>query len=342
MNQAHTLKCPACGAYLVYEPEKDKLVCPFCEAEFTQEQADAQQATAQAAEPSGHTHTYHCASCGAELVTDETTAATFCYYCHNPITLMDRVTDEFQPDGMIPFAIDREGAVKRFKQFLSKKWFVRREFFAEGSLEKLTGVFYPYWMGDLSGDGEYQGEGTRVSIASTPKYDIITTRYYDVHRAGEVHYRQMMRKALEKCDRKLSDGVHPYRFSALRPFSTALLSGYMAHKRDVPQATAQADMEQEAQEHTKQVMTQGLHYDTLHGSATFQTRTANLRYMLLPTWVLTYRNKQEEAAYYYMMNGQTGNVCGKLPIDWGKLLGAAVAVGAAVCGLLCLGGAFLW
>ena len=35
-------KCPACGAYLVYEPEKDKLVCPFCEAEFTQEQADAQ------------------------------------------------------------------------------------------------------------------------------------------------------------------------------------------------------------------------------------------------------------------------------------------------------------
>ena len=49
MNQAHTLKCPACGAYLVYEPEKDKLVCPFCEAEFTQEQADAQQATAQAA-----------------------------------------------------------------------------------------------------------------------------------------------------------------------------------------------------------------------------------------------------------------------------------------------------
>ena len=66
------------------------------------------------------------------------------------------------------------------------------------------------------------------------------------------------------------------------------------------------------------------------------------RYLLLPTWVLTYRNKQEEAAYYYMMNGQPGNVFGKLPIDWGKLLGAAVAVGAAVCGLLCLGGAFLW
>lgn len=342
MSQAHTLKCPACGAYLVYEPEKDKLVCPFCEAEFTQEQAEASWNAEPAAPAQGHTHEYHCASCGAELVTDDTTAATFCYYCHNPVTLMDRVSDEFHPDGMIPFAIDREGAVARFKTYLSKKWFVRREFFSQGSLEKLSGVFYPYWMGELSGEGDYQGEGTQVSVASTPKYDIITTRYYDIHRSGKIQYRQMMRKALEKCDRKLSDGVHPYRFNALRPFSTALLSGYLAHKRDVSRETAQTDMEQEAQENVKRVMTQGLHYDTLHGSATFRTTEANLRYLLLPAWVLTFRNRQEDAAYYYMMNGQTGNVCGKLPIHWGKLLTVAALVGAAVCGLLCLGGALLW
>lgn len=342
MSQAHTLKCPACGAYLVYEPEKDKLVCPFCEAEFTQEQAEASWNAEPAAPAQGHTHEYHCASCGAELVTDDTTAATFCYYCHNPVTLMDRVSDDFHPDGMIPFAIDREGAVARFKTYLSKKWFVRREFFSQGSLEKLSGVFYPYWMGELSGEGDYQGEGTQVSVASTPKYDIITTRYYDIHRSGKIQYRQMMRKALEKCDRKLSDGVHPYRFNALRPFSTALLSGYLAHKRDVSRETAQTDMEQEAQENVKRVMTQGLHYDTLHGSATFRTTEANLRYLLLPAWVLTFRNRQEDAAYYYMMNGQTGNVCGKLPIHWGKLLAVAALAGAAVCGLLCLGGALLW
>lgn len=342
MTQAHTLKCPSCGAYLVYEPEKEKLVCPFCEAEFTQEQVEAQEAASQETAPEGHTHTYHCSACGAELVTDDTTAATFCYYCHNPVTLVDRVSDAFHPDGIIPFAIDREGALKQFKTFLQKKWFVRRDFFSRDSLEKLTGVFYPYWMGELSGSGEFRGEGTRVSVATTPKVDIITTRYYDVHRTGDIQYRQMMRKALEKADRKLSDGVHPYHYGGLRPFSTALLSGFMAHKRDVPEEAAQADMEQEAQQSAKQVMTQGLHYDTLQGSATFQTKEAHLRYLLLPAWALTYRNKQAGETYYYMMNGQTGSVCGKLPIHWGKLLGAAVAVGAAVCGLLCLGGALLW
>lgn len=340
MTQAHTLKCPSCGTYLVYEPEKEKLVCPFCEAEFTQEQVEKQDAPPQEAAP--RTHSYHCSSCGAELVTDETTAATFCYYCHNPVTLMDRVSEEFHPDGMIPFAINRGGALEKFKEFLAQRRFVRREFFAQEALEKLTGVYYPFWMGELSGWGEYQGEGTRVSVASTPKYDVITTRFFHIHRTGGIRFRQMMRKALNQCDRKLADGVHPYRFDALRPFSTALLSGYMAHRRDVPMASAQADMEREAQENARQIMTQGLHYDTLHGSATFQTQEAHLRYLLLPTWVLTYRNRADGETYYYMMNAQTGNVCGKLPINWGKLLGIAATVGAVVSGLLCLGGALLW
>lgn len=43
-----------------------------------------------------------------------------------------------------------------------------------------------------------------------------------------------------------------------------------------------------------------------------------------------------------MMNGQGGEVCGKLPIRWGKLLGVAALAGGIVCGLLCLGGMLLW
>ncbi len=35
---------------------------------------------------------YICPSCGAEVVTDATTAATFCYYCHNPVVLSEKLT----------------------------------------------------------------------------------------------------------------------------------------------------------------------------------------------------------------------------------------------------------
>ena len=43
-----------------------------------------------------------------------------------------------------------------------------------------------------------------------------------------------------------------------------------------------------------------------------------------------------------MMNGQTGKVCGKLPIDRKRVLATALGVGLAVFIALCGGGAFLW
>ena len=56
---------------------------------------------------------------------------------------------------------------------------------------------------------------------------------------------------------------------------------------------------------------------------------------------VTYYYK-DGAPYYYMMNGQTGRVCGKLPIDKKRLLATALGVGLAVFLVLCVGGAFIW
>jgi len=43
-----------------------------------------------------------------------------------------------------------------------------------------------------------------------------------------------------------------------------------------------------------------------------------------------------------MMNGQTGKVCGRLPIDRKKLWTWAIGTGLLVFALLCAGGKFLW
>ena len=43
-----------------------------------------------------------------------------------------------------------------------------------------------------------------------------------------------------------------------------------------------------------------------------------------------------------MMNGKTGRICGKLPINKGKLYAVGALIGGIVFGLLCLGGAILW
>jgi len=339
-----SFKCPSCGGYLEFDPEGQHFECQYCghqmnEAELQQLSMEKEQ-EAQAAD--GSLRAYHCQMCGAEIVTGATTAATRCYYCHQPVVLADRLNAEFRPDGVIPFQLDRQGAEAAFKKFVAKKTFIDKNFFSTAQLEDFSGVYYPYWYGDLEGEASFEGEGTRVSVASGPKQTITTTRVFRVERAGRIRYTRLIRKGLQAADRTLSEGIHPYNLDEMKPFAAGYLSGFLAERRDVEKAEAQAGMAQDAQEHAEQILKAGHSFDTLSGTSSFRLTKASLRSLLLPAWVLTYRGKGDKEPYYYMMNGQTGEVCGKLPINKGKLWAWAGGIFAAVFGLLCAGGALLW
>ena len=93
-------KCPNCGGELVFNPEKQMFSCPYCMSDFTeaemeeryhtqnetaQKEADADAKTLKDENDEAafeeHTRLYECPSCGAQIIADETTSATFCYYC---------------------------------------------------------------------------------------------------------------------------------------------------------------------------------------------------------------------------------------------------------------------
>ena len=67
-------------------------------------------------------------------MTDDTTAATRCYYCHNPVVLTDRLSGEFHPDGVVPFTVSRDEALAAFRKFIGKRKFVDRRFFSDEQL----------------------------------------------------------------------------------------------------------------------------------------------------------------------------------------------------------------
>jgi len=349
-------KCPACGGYLEFDPGKGKAVCPYCgtaidekelEEESRRREAEARQGENSGSSGQGNTGSeslkeYHCQMCGAEIVTDATTAATRCYFCHNPVVITDRVSDAYQPDGIIPFRIDREEARRQFDAYLKKHHFTDRRFFTGAQLEDFSGVYYPYWIGSMVGDASYSGEGKTVSSVTIRNEIVTTTQYYRLERAGRIAYRNMIRKALEKADRQLSDGIHPYDQEEMKPFSSGYLSGFLAEKRDVEQIAARESMEREANGYAERLLTENSGLSGLKGQASFTPDVVNLRYALLPAWVLTWKHPIRKRVYYYMMNGQNGKICGRIPLSWPKLAIVCGAVGAAVFGLLCAGGAYLW
>lgn len=353
MSNVMTFKCPCCGGYLEFDPSLQKFKCLYCaqvlSEEDLREQSEERETAAEAAQAEqtpasqvDHLRGYQCQMCGAEIVTDDTTAATRCYFCHSPVVLHDRLDDEFKPDGVIPFKLDKAAAEKQFMDYISKKKFLDRGFFNGAQLEMFSGVYYPWWYADIEGVGEFEGEGSRVTVATTPTHIVTTTRVYRVQREGRLSFRNMARKALLKADGKLSDGIHPYDMGGVKPYASGYLSGFLAEKRDIPEATAKEEMIREAQGYAQGMMKRNHAFNSLSGTTRFTPASVKAKYVLMPAWVLTYKGGKDGVPYYYMMNGQTGKVCGKLPIDRKRVLATALGVGLAVFLVLCGGGAFIW
>ena len=85
MSASMTFKCPCCGGFLEFDPTQQKFKCHYCGQSLSEEElrdqseareAEAEAVQAEAAPAEDHLKTYNCQMCGAEIVTDETTAAT--------------------------------------------------------------------------------------------------------------------------------------------------------------------------------------------------------------------------------------------------------------------------
>jgi len=364
-----TYKCPNCGSYLAFNPDDQRWKCDSCgsvfdektllakaaqyqkEAETEQAQEDAehrheagqtQQQQAQPAADTGAQVVYHCPSCGSEIITDETTVATHCYYCHNPVVLQGKLTADMRPDEVLPFTISKEKAIERFMEWIAKKRFVPRGFFAKEQVRQMEGVYYPHFVTRCVVDGRYEGEGRSTTVMDSGQYVITTTKHYAVTRRADITFRDVMRPALKSTNRKLSDGIHPFPLEEVKPFSGAYLSGFLAERRDIEEKDATADVEGELSGYVSPLLTQTVHYTSYSGSSSADVKSKSSKYVLLPTWVLTYTKSGQKEPYYYAMNGRTGEVCGKLPIDKGKLRLFGLGLAAACFVVYCVAAYFLF
>ncbi len=99
--QTVNYQCPACMGPLHFSGETGKLQCDYCGGQYEPAEIEALYAKKEDAAEKAFTATqetpeecswtpegmraYSCPSCGAEVVCDETTAATSsCPYCGNP------------------------------------------------------------------------------------------------------------------------------------------------------------------------------------------------------------------------------------------------------------------
>ena len=364
-----SFKCPNCDGELIFDPSSQKYKCEYCASLFSQEELDAmrpgqtKEAEANGQEPGtaedgtagqteaqeesdgahdGEAVSYTCPSCGAQIVTDATTAAVFCYYCHNPVVLSGRLEGKYLPDKVIPFSVTREAARKGFQEYISKKKFVPKAFFNKKQIESLTGVYFPYWHYHAVLDGKLQADARRLRVWRVGDMEYTETKHYSVSREGQAELDNLTENALKKANSKLAAGVMPYEFEKMQDFKLGYLSGFLAERRDIERQEVEGRMQGEMRSGAERLLRETITgYDSVSvRNSGFTPEKEDWSYVLFPVWTLTYKGKNGKI-YYYSMNGQTGKVYGELPVDYGKAAAVSGILAAVVLILGLIGGYFL-
>ncbi len=346
-------KCPSCGAELTFDPTQQDFICDYCgsrisEAEMQRIYAQLEQEVAQQHDNSTQsdpdfsqsTRLYECPNCGAQIITEEETSATFCYYCHAPVVLSGRLSGEYRPAYVIPFTLTKEAVTEQFQKWCRKKWFLPRDFRSKQILENISGIYVPFWLTNCEADTYVSGTATRVRTWREGNYQITETNEYHVERRAFVPFRGIPADGASKIEDNLMHAIEPFRYEEMKPFQMRYLSGFLAQKYDENYNDVFPRIQARIGSSSVQILRQDIRNYTTVNLPIQNTTLKNIHhdYVLLPVWFLHYRYKGKN--YDFAINGQSGKQAGTLPISWCKTILSSLVTAILITFFL-LGGSLL-
>jgi DNA-directed RNA polymerase subunit RPC12/RpoP len=329
-------KCPNCSGAVKFDSGIQKMKCPYCDTEFEiaalaeyqnqlslpetdRIEIDTSGSEAWDESDLGDLSTGSCPSCGAELIGDKNTIATVCPCCGNTQIMQKRVQGLLKPEYVIPFQLDKKAAKEALVKFYQDKKLLPNFFKTENHVNNIQGLYVPFWLFDAKAQGSVTYKATRVMAWRDSKYNYTKTDFYSVQREGSLGFEKISVDGSEKMDDDYMDSIEPFDYGKLKDFQTAYLSGYLAEKYDV---SIDACKERAVKRIKNSVESQ--FRSSVHGYATVTKERSSVNvedgkvaYSLFPVWVLNSKYKKEN--FQFIMNGQSGLIAGKLPIDKGKV-----------------------
>lgn len=347
-------KCPCCDGKIEFDSTLQQMKCPYCDNTFeveTLKEFDEELNSAQPDEMNWEVEQgenwsgdglklYVCDACGGEIAAEETTGASSCPYCDNPIVIKGSFAGGLKPDFVIPFKLDKNAAMNALSEHLKGKKLLPKVFKQQNRIEDIKGLYVPFWMFDADADAQIRYRATKIRSWSSGNSDYTETSYYAVIRKGNLSFETVPVDGSAKMDNDLMESIEPFDFSGAVNFQTAYLSGYLADKYDVSAEECQPRANERIKYSTEQAFkaTTGQYTTVETQSCNVQLHNGKTRYGLLPVWVLT--TNWNGNKYTFAMNGQTGKFVGNLPVDkgiyWKYFLGIGAAAAAIAYGIMFL------
>ncbi len=348
-----SFRCPCCGAPLAFGASSQELECASCGNTFPLEgveqasQLHLEDTTDEqmhwdmpikedmAAEAEGHLKAYRCETCGAEILADPAVAAMDCIYCGNPTVIPGVLSGVYRPDGVIPFQKSKQEAQEAFRNHCKGKKLLPAGFYDESRLEKITGVYVPFWLFECETEADMTFNATRVSVSRQGQYEVTRTSHYLLHRGGHMAFEEVPVDGAKNMDDTMMESIEPFDARLAEEFQIAYLSGFQAQRHDVSAESCQPRANERIRQTVKSVMQDTVfgYHSVVPAKTQIDVQHGKVKQVLMPVWLLN--TKWKDQMYTFAMNGQTGRFIGDLPTDKGKfwkwLLGLTGGIFAGGC-----------
>ena len=347
-------KCPSCGGYLQWSPSDQKLKCPWCgsvydpsyfdnqEKQADQEVRDQDYQKGETTEEAGASEkstddtdyrpedlrVYRCQNCGAEIITDKTTAATTCAYCGSPVVLMEQFDTEFRPRWVVPFRIDRNQVADLYKKYVKSRPLTPGAFMRDAVISKIKGVYIPFWLYDLETEGRAEARGERCHTFTDDRYIHTIHQVFAIRREGKLDIRELPVDSSSKTPDDAMDSIEPFNMNDRVPFRLSYLTGFYAERYDVgAEECSRRAVRRAEQSMHEEIMKSIAGYTSvqiLNEQERCLPEKMSADYALLPVYLLSVQYSGKN--YLFAINGQTGRIVGDVPVSPARAAGKTAVI----------------
>jgi hypothetical protein len=203
-----------------------------------------------------------------------------------------------------------------------------KDFNNKDNIEKIRGIYIPFWLYDFTVSGSITCKGEVVSSWTRGNTRYTKTDFYNIIRGGCMELERIPIDASTRFDNDIMNSIEPFDYKELVPYNHAYLSGFLAERYDDNEQTtldnaaarakktAETILYKDASGYTAKIITEN----------NLNPQNTKREYAMLPVWMVNV--KYNDKMYIFAMNGQTGEFIGNIPLDKKKtiILGVSVFV----------------
>ncbi len=251
------------------------------------------------------TQVIQCEACGGSVVYDAGREAVRCLFCGSEALHADETSEALRPDSMLPFEVDRATADERFRRWARSSWWNARP--VRALAIELSELQLPIWRFSAALETHWAGlVRARTRSGSRPRSGVehaeLTT---PVPASMGLHEKELL-------------ALQPFREGAAVPFDPGV-------PHEVPALSERAASEQARTllraEHRRRIMQS---HRLTRCNCSVHMRVRDARLSMVPIYIGSFRYR--DRPWRFVINGQTGKVTGKAPLDRLKIALVVVVV----------------